>query len=303
MHISSYPSIYALGHRAIEGMLEDEVIIEEKVDGSQFSFCKISGQVYCRSKGVDIIVDAPDKMFFKAVETAKELDLKDGWIYRGEYLKTPAHNTLKYSRTPNKNIILFDVMTAPETYLNPKEKMLEAERIGLESVPLFYQGKLENFDMLKALLQNDSILGGCKVEGVVVKNYNRFTVDKKVMIAKFVREDFKEKNQANWKAMNPSKSDFIEMLIVEYKTEARWNKAIQHLRDEGKLEGSPKDIGILMKEVALDIRKDSEVELKERLFSHFWPSLHRGIVGGLPEFYKKKLAESAFKPEPENSNG
>lgn len=34
----SYPSIFAIGHRALAELLLDPVIVEEKVDGSQFSF-------------------------------------------------------------------------------------------------------------------------------------------------------------------------------------------------------------------------------------------------------------------------
>ena len=34
----SYPSIFALGHRALAELFLDPVVVEEKVDGSQFSF-------------------------------------------------------------------------------------------------------------------------------------------------------------------------------------------------------------------------------------------------------------------------
>jgi hypothetical protein len=34
----SYPKLYAMGHRAIADLLLDDVIVQEKVDGSQFSF-------------------------------------------------------------------------------------------------------------------------------------------------------------------------------------------------------------------------------------------------------------------------
>ena len=34
----SYPQIYNLGHKAIAGIFDDDVLIEEKIDGSQFSF-------------------------------------------------------------------------------------------------------------------------------------------------------------------------------------------------------------------------------------------------------------------------
>jgi len=141
--INSYPSIYALGHRAISDIFASPPVIEEKVDGSQFSMARINGELVCRSKGKDLVVEAPEKMFLRAVATAKGLDLHDGWTYRGEYLNSPKHNTLAYSRTPEKNIIIFDVMTGPETYLTPTEKRAECERLGLECVPCFYDGFAE----------------------------------------------------------------------------------------------------------------------------------------------------------------
>src|SRR5579872_4175597 len=121
-HISSYPQIFAIGHRSIKDIFSSPVVIEEKVDGSQFSAQRINGELLCRSKGKEIVIDAPEKMFAKAVEAAQSCDLHDGWIYRCEYPQSPKHNTLAYSRTPVKHLIVFDVMTAPETYLTPDEK-------------------------------------------------------------------------------------------------------------------------------------------------------------------------------------
>ena len=34
----SFPSVYAVGHAALADLFLDDVIVEEKVDGSQFSF-------------------------------------------------------------------------------------------------------------------------------------------------------------------------------------------------------------------------------------------------------------------------
>ena len=144
-HISSYPSIYAVGHRSIKDIFSSEVVIEEKVDGSQFSMERLNGELSCRSKGQQIILDAPNKMFEAAVATAQSLDLHDGWTYRCEYLAKPKHNTLAYARVPKQNLIMFDVMTAPETYLTPIEKRAEADRLGLECVPCFRDQHVEVF--------------------------------------------------------------------------------------------------------------------------------------------------------------
>lgn len=297
-HIPSYPSIYALGHRAIANIFDSEVTIEEKVDGSQFSFGIIDGEFRCRSKGQQIVPSAPEKLFTLAVESVRNMPLNPGWIYRGEYLRTPAHNTLSYSRTPYMHVILFDVQTDTETYLNYQQKLAEAARLGLDVVPLVHQGRVDSLDTFKGFLDRESILGGCKIEGVVIKNYNVFTHEKKIAIGKYVSENFKEIHGVKWRASNPTKSDIVQMLVTALKTEARWNKAIQHLRDAGQITDSPQDIGKLITEIPNDILGDSKDKIIETLFDHFWPQIRRGVVAGFPEFYKDKLAAKAFTPKP-----
>ncbi len=293
-HISSYPSIYAVGHRSIKEIFSSPVVIEEKIDGSQWSMIKTDGVLACRSKGQQIVVDAPEKLFAAAVATAKTLDLHDGWTYRCEYLAKPKHNTLAYARIPKQHLIVFDVMTAPEVYLSTDEKRAEAERIGLECVPCFANGIVFESGPISAgiaeqYLQNESILGGTKIEGFVVKNYNIITMEKKIAIAKYVSAAFKEKHQHEWKVANPSAGDFIQHIIGELKTEARWNKAVQHLRDDGKLTGTPQDIGALLKEVQMDLMKEESDAIKESLFQHFQSQIKRGVIAGLPEWYKLQI--------------
>jgi len=294
--LSSYPSIYAIGHKAIQNIFESDVIVEEKIDGSQFSFGTHKGELFCRSKGQSLIIEEPEKLFAKAVQVVKTLDLREGWTYRAEYLRTPKHNTLAYGRIPNNHIIIFDIETSVQTFLSHEGKYHEAQRLGLECVPALFQGKVENLDQFKTFLEKDSVLGGCKVEGVVVKNYNIFTDRKQIAVGKFVSEAFKEKHTTEWKKTNPGRQDVIELLVQEYKTDARWRKAIQHLRDDGKLEGSPRDIGNLIREVPEDILKESGEEIKIRLFDFFWPHIRRGVIRGFPEFYKEELAKNAFTP-------
>ncbi len=304
-HIPSYPSIYALGHRAIAEILSSPCVIEEKVDGSQFSMCRTDGELSCRSKGKDIILDNPEKMFSKAVATAQALDLRDGWTYRCEYLASPKHNTLAYSRVPKMHLVVFDICTGPESYLNPTEKRSECERIGLECVPCFFDGIARPHDWqngeqidrawIEDRLSQDSFLGGCKIEGIVVKNYAVFTPEKKVAIAKYVSEAFKEKHTTEWKKSNPTQSDVAQHIITSLKTEARWRKAIQHLRDDGRLTETPRDIGAFIAEIQADVEKEETDGIKEALFKHFWPQIKRGVIAGAPEFYKEQLLNKALE--------
>lgn len=293
-HINSYPSVFAVGHKAIADIFNGDVIVEEKIDGSQFSFGIMDGEFVCRSKGKDIIPSAPEKMFSKAVESAMSLPMRDGWVYRAEYLQSPKHNTLSYSRVPRGHLIIFDICTGVEQYLGPDQKLEEANRIGLECVPVLHRGAVTSFEQFASLLEMDSVLGGCKIEGFVVKNYNVFTPEKKVAIGKYVSEHFKEKHEVEWKKSNPTQHDIVQALISTYRTNARWEKAVQHLRDSGIIEGSPRDIGALIKEVPEDVLKECRGEIMDKLMAHFWPQIKRGITAGLPEWYKESLAKSVL---------
>lgn len=293
----SYPSSFALGHKALGKLLSGPVLIEEKIDGSQFSFGLFEEGLKIRSKGKEIFLEAPEKMFNKAIETV--LELKDkltlGWTYRAEYLQSPKHNCLAYDRHPNKHVIIFDINDGHESYLSYQDKFLEAERLGLECVPKLFEGELTSYEQFQSYLQTISVLGGQKIEGVVVKNYSQFGPDKKVLIGKFVSEEFKEVHANEWKLQNPAGTEgIIEMLTSKYKTPARWAKAVQHMREAGKINGSPQDIGLLLKEVGKDLIKECEAEIIEDIKAWAIPKLTRACIRGFPEWYKEQLAKAQF---------
>lgn len=298
----SYPSVFNLGHKHLAELFHDDVTVEEKIDGSQFSFGKfrefnpIQDRLRIRSKNVEMLVDAPEGMFEPAVETVKKLalDLHEGWTYRSEFLSKPKHNTLAYGRVPKDNLILFDINTGEEEYLSWEDKAAEAARLGLEVVPLIFHGKVTDAEMFRALLERESVLGNVKIEGVVVKNYLRFGRDKKALMAKHVSEAFKEKHEKEWKNSNPTMGDILDQLVAEYRTPARWAKGVQHLREAGKLEHSPRDIGLLMQEIPADIENECEEEIKEKLFKYAWPRIRRGLTVGLPQWYKDELLKAQF---------
>lgn len=296
----SYPSTFAIGHRALAELLLDPVIVEEKIDGSQFSFGLFDHEdgervLHCRSKGAQLNVVAPEKMFTEAVEVAQSLPLRVGWTYRAEYLKKPKHNSLAYDRIPTRHLIVFDINSGHEEYLSYQDKADECARLGLEIVPLLFEGMIETAEQFRSMLDRVSILGGQKIEGVVVKNYRRFGPDKKVLIGKFVSEAFKEVHAAEWKASNPTRTDIVEALIESLRTPARWNKAVQHLRERGRIEDSPRDIGLLIKETQADIEKECMELIAEKLAAWALPQIRRGVVRGLPEWYKDQLVARQFE--------
>jgi hypothetical protein len=320
---SSYPSIYNLGHRAVKDLLTVPHYIEEKIDGSQFSMGidtgKIGGPVdymlRIRSKGAEMNVDAPEKMFTKAAETAKRLTsgeamaagvgLHPGWTYRCEYLQKPKHNTLAYDRVPTGNLILFDVNTGDQEWLSPEQKRAEADRLGLECVPVFHRGygaadTQDTLNLLRGLLETDSVLGGQKIEGFVVKQEGPeylYGLDHKTLMGKFVSEKFKEAHGVAWKESNPKSGDILLMLGAKYQHVGRWMKAVQHLREAGMLTDSPKDIGALIIEVQKDLGKEEKEEIKTLLWKWANPHIMRMATRGVAEWYKMELLRRQFENE------
>lgn len=302
--------------------------IEEKVDGSQFSmglFRADDGDLgpdyylRIRSKGAEMNTDAPEKMFNKAAETARRLasaealsagvGLHPGWTYRCEYLQKPKHNTLAYDRVPTHNLILFDVSTGDNEWLSPDDKRAEANRLGLECVPVLWAwnaspaaGASTSLEQLRSILDNtDSVLGGQKIEGVVIKQFGTdgylYGMDHKTLIGKFVSEKFREAHGIAWKESNPSNNDILMMLGAKYQHVGRWMKAVQHMRDAGSLEGSPRDIGKLLIEIEKDLGKEEKEEIKTLLWKWAWPHVRRMATRGVAEWYKNELLRAQFEDE------
>ena len=302
--IGSYPQVFNIGHRAIADLFLDPVLVQEKVDGSQFSFCRVVDHevwdLHFRSKGATVLAEAPG-MFKLAVENVRAIVMKDvgllrpNHIYRGEFLAKPKHNALAYDRVPRLNIIIYDIQDGTGEFLPWGAVVAEADRLGFETVPFIHEGLVESLDQFKSYLEATSVLGGQKVEGVVVKNYLRFGLDKKPLFGKFVSEAYKEVHSKEWKNQNPGSRDIIETMTARFRSVPRWQKAVQHLRDAGALEMSPRDIGKLIAEIQADVEKECKEEIKDILWSWAWKGkLQRKVSAGLAEWWKEELLKGAF---------
>jgi len=258
---------------------------------------RVGQDVYFRSKGAEIHPETTDKLFKNAVQHVLSVKdrLEENWIYRGESICSERQNVLKYSTTPPGFIMLFDIEPSPYNFIM-ETKEGEARNIGVGCVPRLFEGNLTDLDIINNLLSKESCLGGPKIEGVVIKPamYQLFGLDKKVLMGKFVSEEFKEIHRREWKGSNPTQGDVIQVLTSSLATEARWNKGIQHLRELGELEFSPRDIGKLIREIQEDTKRETEDLIKDRLFKWAWPQISRKITHGVPEYYKRKLMEDQF---------
>jgi RNA ligase len=304
--ISSYGKVYACGNQWVSGVFIGPVVVQEKVDGSQFSFCVDNGELHCRSRNVAMTDQVYEKMFAPVVHAVSSIIelLNPRYIYRGEFLASPKHHAVKYVETPPLYVILFDIemKDSPQTFLTPEQVREEADLLGLLAVPTYYEGNVPNAEFLLPFLNNTPILGGEFIEGIVIKNYGVPGTDGKIMKAKLVRDDFKEIQGKEWRKMNPTGKDVAAEIADALCTPARWNKAIQHLEEDGKLTNSPQDIGELLKAINADILEEETENIKEVLFKHYWRQISKGATRGFPEWYKRKLMglEDATLPEGDN---
>lgn len=298
--IKAFPKIFALGTDYIADILDGEVEVTEKIDGSQFAFGLVDNELYLRSKGATLFADAPNKMFKEAVDYVVSIKdrLPQDVIFHAECLQNPKHNTLKYGRIPKNHIMLFSVSNLAEKFSTYKEIETWAKTFDIEAVPLLYKGKIANTDEIQAFLKQKSILGEADIEGVVVKNYNKpFLLGGQpipLMSGKYVSEAFKEVHRKIWTGENTVRGKW-DTFKLGFKTEARWEKAIQYLRDKGELEESPRDIGKLIKRIMEDIQEEEKEYIKTFLWKEFGGEVMQTAARGFPEYYKLKLLKKLDK--------
>ena len=302
-HLPSYPKIYNFGTGHINNIFKGPVWIGEKLDGSQFSFgWDEEGNMVFRSKRVQVYAGQEDNNFGPTVNALLELEKQGKFdnykhlTFRGEVFRSNKHNTLTYERCPKHHIVIFDIQKRDEVganWVHPDNLRVICEDVGLEYVnPTMHDiSKLED---VKQIAELPSMLGGQR-EGIVIKNYAQFTPVGDPQFAKYVRDVFREKNSKDFKKRNPTQKDIMYTLVEYLKSEARWNKARQHLEDSGELQFQLQDIPNLMKEVQKDVEEEDSLEIKEILFKHFWPQIKRQIVHGIPEWWKEYLANRQFE--------
>lgn len=298
---AAFPKILHIGDKQILDLFEGEVEITEKLDGSQFSFGKIDGEVITRSKGREF--SEPDKLFKPVWEYVHSIAdrLPEGIWFYGETLGTPRHSTLAYDRTPKNFFAMFGVyVMETHEFLNYDSIVEWSEKLDVDPVPLLFRGEISQDKILEFVDDTVSYLGGQKIEGVVVKAYKPWLflgqIPLSVMSGKYVTEAFKEVHTKDWSKLNTGKGKF-DVLKENYRTEARWNKAVQHLRDRGELTGTPKDIGALLKEVYTDIEEEEQENIKDQLYSIYKSDIMKYATFGLAQWYKEQLVKGEINED------
>lgn len=288
-----------------------ELVVEEKVDGSQFSFGFIANQygahmMSFKSKNVDIPYASTDSMFSHAVRylysKAVSTIVPKNVVFRCEFLSSKKHNKLTYDRIPNGYLVMFgaeDLVTGKS--VNREVWSLIARELGIEVVREF--GRINTAgksveDVIKEAsvhLGKQSMLGGSMIEGVVLKRTSNYIVDQGgiPIYVKIVGDEFREIARVPSRRLrNISPSEVVQKLVDMVEKDAIFSKAVQHLLEEGKIAGNNSDIGPLIKEVQKDIAIEMEAPAKEVLWEWAKEQVIRGCVSGFAKWYQARLARA-----------
>lgn len=305
-----YPKVRTIGHREIGDILAGPVVIQEKVDGSNFSFGKtIEGELFAMSRAQRLNFAAPEKMFAPALAHVQAIahHIASGEAFRCEYLRKPKHNVIAYDRVPWNHLVLFERETQASTGVwssaGDSRYLLQetAKALWIDVVPELFRGDVSCTKALAELAENwfsaTSFLGGSKIEGIVVKNFNRFSEHQgHILVGKLVRQEFKEQH-SHVKRANGETPCKLEAIGLRFGGPARWEKAVQFLRESGALKGQPEDIPALLRRVQQDIEEECLDEIKEALWRQFKGAVFKGCRQGLPEWYKSKLLVDVVEKE------
>jgi len=274
MEFKKYDKIYAIGHTENQDIFKnksDEIIFQEKMDGAnvrvyitkkkQIIFGSRTQQL-TSDKGEDTNVE---KNFRRCVNYVREKweDIKNkninisGYIIYGENM---IKHTMQYDWEkipPFLGFDIYDIKTGK--YLNYKDAKKIFKNLNLDMVPLIKVCKVKE---IKEITEEDIPKSAYvslssqdqKAEGVVYKNYKR------QIMCKIVREKFKEKNKKVFGGNKKFAKTDDEYFTAVYCTNARIDKCIFKLIDDGK-ELSMTMMGDLLNMVYKDIWEENWNEI------------------------------------------
>lgn len=275
-----FPKIHAIGDDENEGILNELVVVESKIDGGSFRCRYIPEQ--CKliyGSRNNILPDDTNinqwiaiRSYKKAFENYKENFIPDV-IYYSESLQK---HTIQYDNIPDT--VGYDILDLNTMQFYPWRKAKASfEAIGISFIHVHFEKHGKDItigDLYELIKQSPYRVSGKPDEGVVIKCYNKLNKYNRVLWAKLVTDDFKEKNRAVFGESGQPKKQLKENEIKiadQYLNDRRFEKAVLYFKDSDNtigMELMPVLYRYLMKDVLsehiLSISDDySSINFKE----------------------------------------
>ena len=250
----------------------EHITITEKIDGANASIGFEDGELSCFSRKQKLSPENTLRGFYTLVQTFdvekfREV-LGDRYVIFGEWLVS---HTIKYPATRLSKFYVFDVWdTEVEQYVPWSVTKDFAAKLGLTTVPLFYDGPFVSWEHVQSFVGKTEMDAEPTGEGVVIKSQDR--LDNKSSntpsYVKIVAAKFSEVHQSKPHEVDPEKlaaKQAAEALAATIITERRIQKLIEKAVDEGRLRADwdEKDLGTIAKFLGKDVYADCVKEEPE----------------------------------------
>lgn len=187
-----------------ENMFDDKnVVVTEKVDGECTSW--YTDKIHARSLDSK---DHPSRHLVKSLWARIKHNIPDGMRIVGENVF--AQHSIYYNSLPS--VFLVFAIFDGETCVSWNELISFCEMLGLNHVPVLYQGKWDKDKVMKCFT-GKSVYGDIQ-EGYVVRNFDCFlNKDFDLNVAKFVRKNHVQTNN-HWMSQKIVPNKIIEANYV-----------------------------------------------------------------------------------------
>lgn len=281
----------------------DEIVIQEKFDGSNASFRYDveTGKLVAFSRRQTLNpLDNTLSGFYNYIQSLNADEFKDypDYVVFGEW--SGARNAIIYYPECTKKWYVFDIYDVNEqVYLQQSEVKKFAEEHGLDYINTYYVGPFISWDHVMSFMGTSAY--GDIQEGIIVKNQTKLNDPNTRLpfVVKIVGEKFHEIKKTNHakKVVDPKKLQeraAAQELTESIVTRRRVEKELYKMRDDGIIPADwcEKDMKTVARELPSRIYQDCIKEEPEtvteigQFFGKFWSSTAmkyaRNIILGDP---------------------
>lgn len=289
-----YMDIERLKPAFVDGFnVGDEIVIQEKIDGANFSICYDTEENCIKAFSRRKILDFKENLR-GAWNWSQTLDVEKVKSVLGNnlilFMEWLVPHSVKYPQDKYNQAYCYDIYdTETEQYLTQDIVKEKVNKLGLIYVPVFYQGKFISWEHIKEFV-GQTQMGGEYGEGVVVKNQTKLNNPNTRLpfYTKIVCEQFCEtKAHKDSKPVDMAKireRERLQSLTENIVTKARVQKLINKMVDEGILheDWDAHDMSIIAKNLGKEIYYDCQKEEPE-------------IVESIGEMFGKLAASTAMR--------
>jgi len=312
--MKKYPSLNYPDHDETNGLLADgKIFVQEKLDGANFRFCREENldkeyhtdnrEIVFGSRNIAYKNEKDvDKTFSHAVEYVRERVSDEDMASIEESIGGPVTifgealhpHTLEYDFEEIPNVVAFDIWNhSSAEFVSPiRAKHFVEQTIGLEFSPILDIVEVSDWKEYEMSVPK-SAYGNVKAEGMVLKNPTTN------VYAKIVREEFKEKHTKSFGKPKKHQDMGEEKLSYRYIPNARIEKQVHKLIDEGDWDSKQME---MMEELPEAVIRDmANEEMEEILMSKNWTvdiQEFRSITSSRCATHLRKMINSEhFSPE------